>query len=111
MLVSLLKYEEVPYMSVIYSGGNDIGQILESVTLRVTIKSILDKLDVLLPNTILVWSQFLPRLCWRGEIDHHTLEKVRVCINSHIPTYLTNMGRKYIRYPELDTEDHQPVQG
>lgn len=102
---TLLKYEEAPYMLVIHCGGNDIGQILKSVELRATIKRILDKLVVLLPNTILVWSQILPRLHWRGEIDHQALEKVRVRINSHIATYLTKIGGKYIRYPELDIED------
>uniref|UniRef100_A0A8W8MMU3 SGNH hydrolase-type esterase domain-containing protein n=1 Tax=Magallana gigas TaxID=29159 RepID=A0A8W8MMU3_MAGGI len=102
---TLLKYKEAPYMHVIHCGGNDIGQILKSVELRATIKRILDKLVVPLPNTILVWSQILPRLHWRGEIDHQALEKVRVRINSHIATYLTKIGGKYIRYPELDIED------
>lgn len=94
---TLFKYEEAPYMLVIHYGGNDIGKILKSVELRATIKRILDKLVVLLPNTILVWSQILPRLHWRGEINHQALEKVRVRIKSHIATYLTKIGGKYIR--------------
>uniref|UniRef100_A0A8W8P187 Tyr recombinase domain-containing protein n=1 Tax=Magallana gigas TaxID=29159 RepID=A0A8W8P187_MAGGI len=65
---TLLKYEEAPSMLVIHCGGNDIGQILKFVELRATIKRILDKLVVLLPNTILVWSQILPRLHWRGRL-------------------------------------------
>lgn len=91
---TLLKYEEAPYMLVIHCGGNDIDQILKSVELRATIKKILDKLVVLLPKAILAWSQILPRLHWRGEIDHQALEKVRVrtCINSHITTYLAKIG-------------------
>lgn len=63
-------------------GGDDIGQILKSVELRAIIKRILDKMAVLLPNTILVWTI----------TDTQALEKVRMRIKLSIATYLTKYG-------------------
>lgn len=63
-------------------GGDDIGQILKSVELRAIIKRILDKMAVLLPNTILVWTI----------TDIQALEKVRMRIKLSIATYLTKYG-------------------
>lgn len=67
---SLLKVEDPPHYLLVHCGGNDIGQEDKCVVLRENIKKGLDKLQNLLPNTTLIWSQVLPRLQWRGEVDH-----------------------------------------
>lgn len=67
---SLLKVEDPPHYLLVHYGGNDVGQEDKCVVLRKNIKKGLDKLQNLLPNTTLIWSQVLPRLQWRGEVDH-----------------------------------------
>lgn len=98
---SLLKVEDPPHYLLVHCGGNDIGQEDKCVVLRENIKKGLEKLQNLLPNTTLIWSQVLPRLQWRGEVDHLALERARVRLNSCIATYILELGGKYIRYPEL----------
>lgn len=73
---SLLKVEDPPHY--LFCGGKDIGQEDKCEVLRENIKKGLDKLQNLLPNTTLIWSQVLPMLQWRGEVDHLALERARV---------------------------------
>lgn len=100
---TLLKIEEPPSYLLIHCGGNDIGQGDTGVVLRKRIKKDLIYLHNLLPNTTIVWSQILPRLQWRGEVDHLAVERARVRLNSSIATFVLNLEGKYIRYPELKT--------
>ncbi|XP_033759311.1 uncharacterized protein LOC117341555, partial [Pecten maximus] len=96
----LLTVEDIPQILVIHCGGNDIGQCV-SCGLRHAIVKTLHKLMQLLPDTIFVWSQILPRLEWRNEIVHEAVERVRPRVNSKVASYLTGLGGKYITYPEL----------
>lgn len=98
---SLLEVEDPPHYLLVHCRGNDIGQEDKCVVLRENIKKGLDKLQNLLPNTTLIWSQVLPRLQWRGEVDHLALERARVRLNSCIATYILELQSKYIRYLEL----------
>ena len=58
---TLLKIEDPPTYLMIHCGGNDIAGNSNSITLRHTIESDLFTLSRMLPNTILVWSQIIPR--------------------------------------------------
>lgn len=81
-----MKYEDAPFLIVIHCGGNDIGHFRKSAEFRATVKRILNKIAVLLPNTILVWTI----------TDPQALEKVRMRINSHIHVFNKIWG-KYLR--------------
>lgn len=100
-----LKYESPPHFLVLHVGGNDIGQY-HFQRVRANLLSLLDQLQALLPNTILIWSQILPRLEWRHEICHKALEKCRIRLNSMAAFHVINRGGRYIRYPELNFEGH-----
>lgn len=104
---TLLKVEDEPHMLVIHCGGNNIpaNKGSKSADLRFQLKEILGKLVKLLPSTILVWSQILPRLHWRGGINQAAMDKIRLRVNSHVATYLLRSGGKYIRYPELHKDN------
>ncbi|XP_056006915.1 uncharacterized protein LOC130050703 [Ostrea edulis] len=60
----LLKVEDAPHILVIHCGGNNIpmDKGAKSADLRFRLKAVLKKLTALLPSTILIWSQILPRL-------------------------------------------------
>lgn len=103
-LRTLLKYENHPNILILHVGGNDIGQI-PLKQLRDKMLTLVKDVSELLPNTTLVWSQILPRLVWRNEISHSSLEKSRIRLNSMIATMVLRMGGKYIRYPEIRYQD------
>jgi lysophospholipase L1-like esterase len=100
---TLLKIEGPPDYLMIHCGGNDIGQGVKCVVLRNQIKKGISKLLDLLPNTIIIWSQILPRLHWRGELDHAAVDRARLRLNSCIATFILKFGGKYVSYPELKT--------
>lgn len=89
---SLLNFENPPSYLIIHCGGNDIGQDVKGVVVRNNIKKGLLKLHQLLPETVLVWSQVLPRVQWRGELDHFALERARERLNNCIATFILKLG-------------------
>ncbi|CAC5390296.1 CRNS1 [Mytilus coruscus] len=98
----LLTFEEL--VLVLHCGGNDIGQKVSCV-LGHDILKVIDCLQVLLPQSKFVWSQILPRLKYRNEIVHRSLNRARVRLNSLAATYIIKHGGAYIRYPEISEDN------
>lgn len=96
----LLEFEQKPDILILHCSGNDLGQI-NTLTLRHRILSTIKKLRQELPDTFLVWSQILPRLKWRFELNHRAIERVRKRINSYVAKQVIQLGGGYIRYPEI----------
>lgn len=86
--------------------SNDSSRLsYKSAHLRDKLKTVIEKLIQLLPSTIIIWSQILPRLHWRGGgINQPAMERTRMWVNSYVATLLIRLGGKYIRYHEL----HKP---
>ena len=84
----------------IHVGGNDLGQIPLG-DLRLKILLILDELRSLLPNTTFVYSQILPRLHWRREMNHSAIEKAGKRLNSFVASVIIRPVGCYIKYPEM----------
>ena len=96
----MLTFEDPPSVLVIHLAGNDIGRF-KIGHLRNEIKSIMTWLQQELPNTLLVWSQILPRNNWRYSESPKAMEKCRYRLNNSIATFVLNLGGGYIRYPEI----------
>ncbi|KAJ8317540.1 hypothetical protein KUTeg_005444 [Tegillarca granosa] len=77
----LITFIDPPEFLLLHCGGNDIGSSLKS--------------------TRLIWSQILPRLEWRNEVNHRALNKVRVRVNRKIANFVLKNNGFYIKYPEL----------
>lgn len=100
MVKHLLKYEDPPHLLVIHCGGNDLGS-QNGVSLKFRIRDDLIKIAGLLPNTLIVWSQILPRLQWRDERDHRAIERARKRLNNYVATFCLQRGWAYLRYPQI----------
>lgn len=96
----LLPIDDPPDILVIHCGGNDVAQS-NSGFLRQQILQDLKQIAILLPQTRLVWSAILPRLKWRGEVNHSSVRRIPVRINSQVASYIVGNGGGYIRYPEI----------
>ena len=60
----MCKFEDVPVFILIHLGGNDIGRI-GLKDLRKKYKDEIDWVQKKLPNSIIIFSQILPRISWR----------------------------------------------
>ncbi|KAJ8297896.1 hypothetical protein KUTeg_024427 [Tegillarca granosa] len=97
----LITFIDPPEFLLLHCGGNDIGSSLKSVELIHLILNTIVKIFKLLPKTRLIWSQILPRLEWRNEVNHRALNKVRVRVNRKIANFVLKNNGFYIKYPEL----------
>ena len=96
----LLTVSEKPKYLVLHSAGNDIGQHQSANLLR-SVKHDIGNITWTFKGTTIVWSQILPRLQWRGELDYNSLEKVRKRVNNGLASYVLKSGGKYLRYPAI----------
>ena len=60
----MCKFEDVPVFILIHLGGNDIGRI-GLKDLRKKYKAEIDWVQKKLPNSLIIFSQILPRISWR----------------------------------------------
>jgi len=96
----MMRYEDDPQFTIVHIGGNDIGKYKVGI-LRNKLKNELEWLQKKLPNTVIVWSQLLPRCFWRYSPNKVAMEKCRLRINSSVASFLLKRGGCYIRYPDI----------
>ncbi|KAJ8322171.1 hypothetical protein KUTeg_000642 [Tegillarca granosa] len=70
----------VPRILILHVGGNDLIDYTTSM-LCAKIEYDISILAQWLPNTIIIWSDILPRLYWRGSLNIKAIEKKRKRVN------------------------------
>lgn len=95
-----LQHSIPPDMLVIHCGGNSIG-LLTLYDLRIQMFNTVSELATLLPNTLLIWSEILPRTTWRYMFRNIAAEDSRIRLNNAIATHTLNLGGAYIKHQEL----------
>ena len=99
-ITTMMKYEDPPKFIVIHIGGNDIGAS-KVEHLRNDVKHVLTWVARNLPNTLIIWSQILPRINWRYSENFDAMERCRYRINNYVAFFVIRNGGAYIRYPEI----------
>ena len=97
---SMLEIRDPPKYLVIHVGANYLGNKKVGY-LRNEIKFILRGLLRIMPQTVLVWSQILPRFSWRYSDNFEAMERCRRRLNNCIASFILKTGGCYIRHPEL----------
>lgn len=93
--------EIIPQVLIVHCGGNSIG-IQSLKKLQIAMKSLLASIHRKLPNTLLVWSNILPRKYWRYMISSEAAEKSRKRINNSIGCFVVQkLNGALIRYPDI----------
>lgn len=100
MIFDLLGKHIPPNYLVVHCGGNDIGQSPLNITELLAIQTI-QEIQSVDANIKIIWSQILPRLVWRNEINHTKLNKARRRFNTTLSKYCIQTGGAYIRYPQI----------
>lgn len=96
----LMTLDALPSYIVVHVGGNDLGDTRFGF-LVYRVKRFLSWLSLKLPNTMLIWSQILPRTHWRFSSNVKAMERLRKRLNSTIGAYMKKHGGAYIRYPDI----------
>lgn len=104
MLKHLLTIGETPNFLIIHCGGNSIG-LSSTYELIFRMKEDVNRIIKMFPRTVIIWSQILPRLSWRGHIEHYAMEKARRRVNNGVASYILGLGGKYLRYPDITDKD------
>lgn len=90
------KYEDPPTI-----GSSDIG--LDKT--KDQLYRLFDWISLLMPDTVLVWSQILPRFKWRYSNNNVAMESSRNRGKTSVASYLTKTTKGcYIRYPEINAK-------
>ncbi|XP_061183690.1 uncharacterized protein LOC133191937 [Saccostrea echinata] len=110
--LSFAKFSEVisdlsstkphPRFLVIHVGGNDIAKLNNPLRRQQKfMKTVINKLSLVMPLTCIVWSHILPRVYWRHSISNVAAEKSRSRINSSIASFVLKSGGASIKYPDI----------
>lgn len=89
-----------PSMLILHCGANDLIEV-GSYNLREQICMDFRYLASLLPRTVLVWSQMLPRLSWRGSENVSAANRARIRVNRDIAKQVLELGGGYIKYNDI----------
>lgn len=100
----LLRFKGIaPHALVIHCGGNSIG-IKSLKKLQLHMKSSLRKIHTLMPNTLLIWSDILPRSSWRYMLSNISAENCRKAINVKIGSFVRHVLQgALIMYPDIQS--------
>ncbi|XP_053384903.1 uncharacterized protein LOC123559724 [Mercenaria mercenaria] len=98
-MYELLALYKPPQYLVVHCGGNDIGQSPLNETELLAINTLQEIQSA--TNTRIIWSQILPRLVYRNEINHFKLNKCRRRFNTTLAKHCIQRGGAYIRYPQI----------
>ena len=102
----LVNSRGTPDVLVMHCGANDLGE-LSAYKLRNIICMSFDNLHAQLPNTLLVWSQMLPRLSWREVNNASAMNSARVRVNRAVAAKVLALDGAYIKYPEISVSSHE----
>ncbi|XP_042302597.1 tumor susceptibility gene 101 protein isoform X1 [Sceloporus undulatus] len=92
-----------PDILVIHLGGNDLGTD-RNVDIINRMKKDLGHLKQIFKNSILVWSNIVPRKVWNQEVQHRVMEKSRRIVNQEIGRFIACIGGTVIRHDTLVPE-------
>ena len=100
----LLSDNPPPQFLVIHLGCYDLLALVNTKDLIDKIKSAIRHTQEKMPNTVLIWSELLPRLYWHGAQKSNKTDKMRKQVNSTISKFIIENGGKYLRHVNIVPE-------
>ncbi|XP_041427048.1 uncharacterized protein LOC108697507 [Xenopus laevis] len=103
-VVAISRVTPPPVILVIHAGGNDLGRVRVAELLSL-IRSDVGRFNAFFSDMVLVWSEIVPRLCWRGARDPGAIERARRLLNSRISRFVRDRGGIVVRHRLLEGID------
>lgn len=99
-----MRWDRAPDVLVIHAGGNDLGTRSTRDILR-DVKIDCLRLWASFPGIILVWSEMVARLAWRGARSVAGLNRARAKLNRAVSRFVARNGGLVVRHKELEEAD------
>ncbi|XP_041439951.1 uncharacterized protein LOC121400603 [Xenopus laevis] len=103
-VVAISRITPPPVVLVIHAGGNDLGQMRIAELLSL-LRSDIARFKAFFSEMILVWSEIVPRLSWRGARDPDAIERARRLLNARISRFVRDRGGVVVRHRQLEGID------
>ncbi|XP_041438197.1 translation initiation factor IF-2-like isoform X3 [Xenopus laevis] len=97
------RQEGPPDVLVLHAGGNDVGKIpMRDLIGRM--KQDLVRIRAMAPRLVVIWSQIVPRLVWRGARDLKAVQRTRAKINAAMTKFVHKAGGIVVRHVMLERD-------
>ena len=93
-----------PHMVVLHTGGNDLAS-MSAGCLRHRLTELLTLIQAALPNTIVVWSDMLPRISYRYAHNSDSVDAARETVNRYVRGYMAKNNMRAIRHSAVTRAD------
>lgn len=100
-LVDMLHRLPGPDLLILHIGSNDILNVT-ACQLRHDIINLLQMLREMLPGTVIIFSEILPRLWYFGARDQNAVDKARKNIARYIRNHVSSIGIQILSHPAID---------
>ncbi|XP_068106722.1 uncharacterized protein [Hyperolius riggenbachi] len=100
-LVCLVDEWPVPDILIIHLGGNDLGKV-KTLNLLARMRRDFLQIRAIFPNTVLVFSEIVPRLVWYVSPNKRFFEKIRKRVNWAMCKFLSSVGGFSYRHIDLE---------
>ncbi|XP_068091150.1 uncharacterized protein [Hyperolius riggenbachi] len=100
-LVCLVDEWPVPDILIIHLGGNDLGKV-KTLNLLARMRRDFLQIRAIFPNTVLVFSEIVPRLLWYVSPNKRFFDKIRKRVNWAMCKFLSSVGGFSYRHIDLE---------
>ncbi|KAM4048973.1 uncharacterized protein ACNLHF_027154 [Anomaloglossus baeobatrachus] len=100
-VVNISRTAVRPVVLVLHAGGNDLCSI-EMTELLTLMRADIDKFPAFFSQVLIVWSEIVPRVVWRGARDWAGMERTRRTINHRISRFVHFKGGVIVRHRQLE---------
>lgn len=96
-----------PVILVLHVGGNDLC-FVHAGELIALMKADLARFSGFFPQLLVVWSEIVPRVVWRGARDVGAIDGARRMVNARMSRFVRYRGGVVVRHRELEG-DNRPL--
>lgn len=103
-VVFLSRSVQSPVILVVHVGGNDLCSVRMGELLTL-MQADVNRFFCFVPELVLVWSEIVPRLVWRGARDVQAVDGARRNVNARIARFVRNRGGIVVRHRQLEGDN------
>lgn len=93
-----------PVILVIHAGGNDLC-FMKMAELITIMRADLERLPAVFPKVVLVWSEMVPRVVWRGARNAAAIERTRKTVNVRLSRFVRDRLGVVVRHYQLEGDN------